>query len=187
MFTGIVEDIGRVIYIRRDKICIRTTLTGIGEGDSLMVDGVCLTVTQIIANHRYVMDIGAETLRMTALIRLRPGSYINIERAMSLSDRINGHIVYGHVMAVGKVISSKVSGNTRVITISVEQDFVDKLILKGSVAVNGVSMTVNEPGKNYFKVGVVPETVRRTNLGRITSSSLVNLEPDMMVMCKGGK
>jgi riboflavin synthase len=182
MFTGIVEDTGKVVYIRRNKICVDTQLTGMINGDSLMVDGVCLTITDILSRNRYVMDIGVETLLKTALGKLGSGSYVNLERAMSLSSRINGHIVYGHIMAVGKINSKKISANTMIITIRADKDFLDKLILKGSVAVNGVSLTVNEIGKHFFKVGVVPETVKRTSLGKLTSSSRVNLEADMMVM-----
>jgi riboflavin synthase len=146
-----------------------------------MVDGVCLTVTEIL-NNKYVMDIGTETLRNTSFAKLRPGLQVNLERAISMIDRINGHLVYGHVMAVGRVASSKVSGNTRIITIKVKQDFIDKLLLKGSIAVNGVSLTVNEIGRNYFKIGVVPETIKRTNFAQLTLSSFVNLEADMLVM-----
>ncbi len=182
MFTGIVEDIGQIAYIRKDKVCIRSGLTDIKSGDSLLVDGVCLTVSEIIGGYRFVMDIGLETFKKTALIKLRPGSGVNLERAMSLSNRIGGHLVYGHVMAVGKVISSKLSGNTKVIAIRTERGFINKLVEKGSVAVNGVSLTVNETGKDYFKVGIIPETLKRTNLNKITLSSLVNLEADMLVM-----
>jgi riboflavin synthase len=182
MFTGIVEKLGKVVYIRRDKICIEGDLGEVGLGESVMVDGVCLTVTEILGSGRYVMDIGVETLSKTAFSRVRPGSYVNLERAMTLSSRLNGHIVYGHVMTVGKIASAKHSKNTVIITISADSDFIKKLLVKGSVAVNGVSLTVNEIGKNSFKVGVVPETVKRTNLGKLTSSSPVNLEADMLLL-----
>jgi riboflavin synthase len=181
MFTGLVEAVGRIIFVRRDKICIECKLDDIKLGDSVMVDGVCLTVTQILPK-RLVMDIGAETLRKTALSRLRPGSKVNLERAMTLSSRLGGHLVYGHVMEVGKVISRKISGNTRLIRIGVSTDFAKKIISKGSIAINGVSLTVNEVGKNYFSVGIIPETVERTNLDKISSSSLVNLEADMLLV-----
>ncbi len=184
MFTGIIEDCGRVIYIRRDKICIESRLGDLNTGDSIMVNGVCLTIIEIQGGRKYIMDIGAETLKKTAFSKLKPGSLVNLERAMSFGARINGHIVYGHVMAVGRIMSSKLSGNTKVVTIGADRKFLDKLVEKGSVAVNGVSLTVNRILKNSFTIGIVPETVKRTNLGKITSASLVNLEADMMIMKK---
>lgn len=182
MFTGIVEDIGRVIYIRNDKICIKSVIRDIKPGNSLMVDGVCLTVTTVDNSDKFIMDIGQETLKTTGLKRLRTGSCVNLERAMSLSDRIDGHLVYGHVMALGRIVSNKIKKNTNLITIRTRRDFVNKLVLKGSVAVNGVSLTVNEIKGDIFKVGLVPETVKRTNLGKLNSSHPVNLEADMIIL-----
>jgi riboflavin synthase len=144
-----------------------------------MVDGVCLTASEV-KHGRIFMDIGIETLKSTALKRLRSGSRVNLERAMTLSDRIGGHIVYGHVAAVGRVVSVKLKSNTRIITIRAQKSFLNKLVPKGSVSVNGVSMTVNEICKDFFRIGVIPETAKRTNLGRLGSSDTVNLEPDML-------
>ena len=181
MFTGIVEEVGKVIFIRSNTMSLATSMDDIREGDSVMVDGVCLTVTGM-SSGEVRMDIGRETIRKTALARLRPGAHVNMERAMRLSDRINGHLVYGHVTEVGKVISVRRSANTRVMNISASRRFLDLLVEKGSVAVNGVSLTVNSITRSYFSVGIIPETVRRTNLGDLSCSSLVNLEPDMLLI-----
>ncbi|MFH1415547.1 MAG: riboflavin synthase [Elusimicrobiota bacterium] len=182
MFTGLVEDCGRVVYVRGNTLCIETVLTDIKAGDSLMVDGVCLTVTDLQKKNRYIMDIGAETMKKSALLRLRTGSRVNLERAMVMGGRLGGHIVYGHVMEVGKIISSRVSGKTKHLTIRASRGFTARLSEKGSVAVNGVSLTVNEVGKDYFKVGIIPETVKRTNLDGAGSSLTVNLEADIIAM-----
>ena len=181
MFTGIVEDMGKVLYIRKDKISVAAGFAGeVKSGDSIMVDGVCLTASAA-DNKSVMMDIGMETLRSTALKKLRPGSRVNLERAMRLSDRIDGHIVYGHVMEVGKIISRKIIKNTVEIKIRSKNNFVKKLLLKGSVAVNGVSLTVNSISGDVFSVGIIPETASRTNLGFLQASDEVNLEADMLV------
>ncbi|MBN2407175.1 MAG: riboflavin synthase [Elusimicrobia bacterium] len=185
MFTGITEDVGNIVYIRGGRLCVKSALGDISAGDSVMVDGVCLTVSGIGGGGKYIMDLGAETRRVTAFRNLGAGSPVNLERAMTLAKKIDGHIVYGHVMSVGKVVSVKSRQNTRIMTIRTERAFIGKLILKGSVAVNGVSLTVNEIGRTDFKVGLIPETLRRTNLGRAGATGLVNLEADMLALGAG--
>jgi riboflavin synthase len=184
MFTGIVEDVGRVLYVRNSSVRLSTGLDDIFTGDSVMVDGVCLTVTEV-SSRTLTMDISRETLKRTALARLRPQSKVNLEWAMKLSDRIHGHIVYGHVTHVGRVISCRTVSNTKQMKIKVAGDFLNSLVKKGSVAVNGVSLTVNSIESSHFSVAVIPETTKRSNLGMLTSSSVVNLEPDMMLL--GGR
>lgn len=181
MFTGIVEDIGKIEYIRGNSISVYTAIKDIKQGDSLLVDGVCLTVTKVSVQ-RVTMDIGAETKKLTSFKGLYSGYRINLESSLTLSDKIGGHFVYGHIMALGRVISNKLSKNIRVISIKSDRDFLSKLILKGSVAVNGVSLTVLELNRIFFKVAVVPETIKRTNLGRLRCSNVVNLEADMLVV-----
>ena len=191
MFTGIVEDVGKVEYIRGNEISVLTKIKDITTGDSLLVDGVCLTVTKVypdsghrggVNNQRVMMDMGAETKKITTLKGLYPGYDVNLESSLTLSDKIGGHFVYGHIMATGRVISNKLFKNVRVISIKSGRDFLNKLIYKGSVAVNGVSLTVADLNKNFFKVAVVPETIKRTNLGRLRCSDIVNLEADMLVV-----
>lgn len=180
MFTGIVEDKGRVVFLRNKTVSIKTNLDDIKTGDSVMVDGVCLTVTEY-KKGRVTMEIGTETMKCTSLGKLRPGLYVNIERSLRLSDRISGHMVYGHIMATGRVISKWSSGNTLIYKIKSGTAFTKKLVEKGSVAVNGVSLTINELGRDYFTVGIIPETLKRTNFDNISNSSIVNLEADLLV------
>ncbi len=186
MFTGITEETAQVIVSKPGTIALKTTLTDVSEGDSLMVDGVCLTVSDIFEG-KLTMDVGGETLRSTALKNKRAGKKVNIERSLSLSSRIHGHIVYGHVMKVGKVTAKRKIGNTNYITIESGRDFTDKLMEKGSVAVNGVSLTVNEISGGRFSVAVIPQTLKRTNLGDLTSSDPVNLEADMIIAAARGR
>ncbi len=180
MFTGITEETSQIITLKPGKITLKTGLTGISEGDSLMVDGVCLTVSEI-SEDKLTMDVGGETLSSTALKNKRAGKKVNIERSLSLSGRIHGHLVYGHVMNVGKIVSKRQSGNTVYITIESGREFTDKIIEKGSVAVNGVSLTVNEIKGGRFSVAVIPQTLKRTNIGDLKSSDPVNLEADMII------
>jgi riboflavin synthase len=180
MFTGIVEDIGKVAYIRNNGMCIRTSLDQIQSGDSLMVDGVCLTVTSSAPGKAVLMGIGRETLDKTTFSRIKPGYLVNLERALRLDSRIGGHIVYGHVMDIGRVISQMKVSNTKIIKIKAQKEFLSMLLKKGSVAVNGVSLTVNSIERDIFTVGVIPETLKRTNMNRLRISSRVNLEADIL-------
>ncbi|MEA3506449.1 MAG: riboflavin synthase [Elusimicrobiota bacterium] len=180
MFTGIVKDLGRVKYIRGTVLALKSRLEGLETGGSLMVDGVCLTVTELSASG-VTMDIGRETLAKTSLGNLKAGSEVNLEPAMKLSDPLDGHIVYGHVLGTGKVESVKHKKNTIIISVKASPEITGKLVEKGSVALNGVSLTVNDIREGFFKVGIVPETARRTNLGKLNSGSVVNIEPDMLL------
>ncbi len=180
MFTGIVKDLGKVKSIGQGRITVFTSLEGIEPGDSVMVNGVCLTAVEF-SRGRVSMDIGRSTLKDTALGYLQPGNRVNVEDSLTLSDKLGGHIVYGHAHCVGRVLSVVKKVNTRIIKIKAESSFTGKLMEKGSVAVDGVSLTVNELGSGYFTVGVIPETARRTNLGSLKSSDRVNLEPDMLL------
>ncbi|NLB35603.1 MAG: riboflavin synthase [Elusimicrobia bacterium] len=181
MFTGLAKDLGRVVRIGGGKILIKTSLEGIEEGDSVMVDGVCLTASEVKPGS-VCMDVGTETLKVTALGTLRAGSRVNLEDSLTLSSKLGGHIVYGHVMEVGRIISRRRMKNTIIFRIKAPKSFTDKLITKGSVSVNGVSLTVNRVDKNFFEVGLIPETLARTNLGNVR---MVNLEADMLIM--GGR
>ncbi|MFW6173193.1 MAG: riboflavin synthase [Elusimicrobiota bacterium] len=183
MFTGIVKNIGKVEYIRGNKICIKSDLKNVELGDSVLVDGVCLTVAEKRKN-RLIMDISLETLKTTALKNMKPGKKVNLETSLTLSDKIGGHFVYGHVMDVGKIISMKKVRNTELVTIKAGKKFIEKIFPKSSVAVNGVSLTVNEVGRDWFKLALIPETLNRTNLGNMNLSQDVNLEADMLVMKK---
>ncbi|MDA3792433.1 MAG: riboflavin synthase [Elusimicrobia bacterium] len=185
MFTGIVRDKGRVKYIRGNAISVSSRMEDLNTGGSLMVDGVCLTITKISGGN-IIMDIGRETLAKTSLGKLKAGAYVNLEPAMKMTDRIDGHIVYGHVLGIGRVASVKHKKNTIIILVKAAGNIVKKLLEKGSVALNGVSLTVNEINGESFKVGIVPETAKRTNLGSLNSGSIVNIEPDMIIAAAKG-
>ncbi|MGM0567579.1 MAG: hypothetical protein ACQESB_00005, partial [Elusimicrobiota bacterium] len=130
---------------------------------------------------RVWMDVGLETLRKSAGRIIRAGSRVNLERSLSLASRIHGHIVYGHVMCTGKVAKIIKKSNTKIFNIESSESFTSKLIEKGSVAVNGVSLTVNEISGGSFWVAVIPQTLKRSNLGDLRHSKVVNLEADMLV------
>lgn len=180
MFSGITEEKADIVSIRPGRITVKTSLEDIKEGDSLMVEGVCLTAAEV-AGEKVSMDIGRESLSSTALKDLRAGLQVNLERPLSLSSRIHGHIVYGHVMEVGKVRGAKRQRNTLYLAVNCSREFSDKLIEKGSIALNGVSLTVNELGPGRFSVAVVPQTRLRTNLGDLKPGREVNLEADMII------
>ena len=182
MFTGLVKDLGRVERIGGGGIYIKTSLEGIEEGDSVMVDGVCLTASEVKPG-RLRMDVGTETLRITSLGRLRAGSMVNLEDSLTLSSKLGGHIVYGHVMEVGRIISRRQIKNTTILRIRAPRTFTEKLLTKGSVSVSGVSLTVNRVEKDFFEVGLIPETLERTNL---KSVRVVNLEADMLTISGKG-
>ncbi len=184
MFTGIVKDLGVIESIRGGRVTVRTGLEGVSPGDSVMVDGVCLTAGSV-APGKVRMDIGRETLSRTSLGNLRSGSKVNIEDALTLSSRVGGHLVYGHVMETGRVMSLRRSSNTLLMRIRASRGFLSKIFPKGSVAVNGVSLTVNTVRKDFFEVGIIPETLQRTNLGLLKVSGRVNLEADLLLAAAG--
>lgn len=183
MFTGIVKDLGTVQSKKNGQITVRTGLKDVREGDSVMVNGVCLTASAVHPGG-LTMDIGYETARATSLGNLRTGSKVNLEDALTLTSKVGGHIVYGHITDVGKVISIRRAGNTLLIRIRAGRDFVSGLVEKGSVAVSGVSLTVNRKEKDFFEVGIIPETACRTTLGNVRVSDRVNLEPDFMIISR---
>ncbi len=179
MFTGIVEDRGVIKRIGQNTLIVESRLEDITNGDSVMVNGVCLTVTKK-ENKIISMDLGRETLRVSSLSGLRKNDVVNLERALKLTDRVGGHFVYGHVWETGKLLSRAKRNNTDVLKIRASKIFLKNLMVKGSVAVEGVSLTVNEKSKNYFTVGIIPETLKRTNLKKIKKGEPLNIEPDML-------
>ncbi|MGM0441751.1 MAG: riboflavin synthase [Elusimicrobiota bacterium] len=180
MFTGLVEDKGKVIDIGRGNLTVRTKLDDISTGDSLMVNGVCLTVVKKESKNISV-DMGSETRRVTSLSGLSKNEPVNLERALKLTDRMGGHFVYGHVWETGKLLSKSKKKNTLILKIQARRSFIQNLMEKGSVAVEGISLTVNETAKNFFSVGIIPETLKRTNLKEKKKGDPLNLEPDMLL------
>jgi riboflavin synthase len=184
MFTGLIADLGRVTALERipDGATLRigTRLASeLEQGDSVAVDGVCLTVVDI-RDGGFAAEAMAETLRRSALGALEPGAQVNLELALRADGRLGGHVVQGHVDGTGVVSEIRGEGIARVLSIDGEPDVVRYLVEKGSIAVNGVSLTVSALHEDGFEVSLIPETLQRTNLGSMAVGDRVNLEVDIL-------
>lgn len=184
MFTGLIEASGRVKAIDRDesgaRIAIECELASeVSLGDSIAVNGACLTATRI-EDGSFSADVMNESLARTALGELAEGSQVNLELPLAVGDRLDGHIVQGHVDAVGTVESTEESGFSRVVRVNAPDDLARYVVEKGSITVDGVSLTVSAVGDNWFEVSLIPETLERTTLGGLRAGSRVNLEADIL-------
>jgi len=186
MFTGIIESLGNIKMIRstgrggkRFAIEADINLDGTGIGESIAVNGACLTVVGI-AGKRFEVDVSPETLEKTTLGNARAGERVNIERAMRLSDRLDGHLVSGHIDGVGTITGKKIAGNAVVITFGIPVSISRYVIKKGSVAVDGVSLTVNNCDEGWFEVSIIPHTAGLTTMGIKEEGGFVNIETDMI-------
>lgn len=185
MFTGIVEGIGEVrgLWRKGDLLLLALSVPfdakGVSLGDSLAVDGVCLTVVDKKGGEVYV-EASQETVSRTKLFRYRPGTKVNVERALRLGDRIGGHFVTGHVDGVGEVVEVERLGRSSVMAVRAPKEVLPYLAEKGSVALDGVSLTVNRVQGDLFWVMLVPFTLERTTLGGMGVGELVNLEADVL-------
>ena len=154
-------------------------LKGTNIGDSIAVNGACLTAVQISGN-RFEIDASPETLGTTNLSEVRPGERVNLERAMRLSDRLDGHLVSGHIDGIGSIAERKTTGNAVVLTFKVPKSLARYLIRKGSVAVDGISLTVNDRGADWFSVSVIPYTALLTTIRFKPVGAPVNIETDII-------
>jgi riboflavin synthase len=184
MFTGLIADLGSVTALERDgegaTLHIGTHLAGeLALGDSIAVNGVCLTATDV-ADGGFAATAMVETLRRSALDALEPGSKVNLELALRANGRLGGHVVQGHVDGTGTVGEVREEGIARVLRIDGAPDLSRYLVEKGSVAVNGVSLTISALDEDWFEVSLIPETLQRTNLGDVTVGDRVNLEVDVL-------
>jgi riboflavin synthase len=185
MFTGIIEELGRVIAIETQPDAKRITFEGalvtsdVSRGDSIAVCGACLTAVEI-ENHQFTADVMNETLRLTNLGDLKVGDPINLERAMNASTRFGGHMVLGHVDGVGTVVSREPSDNWEWVRVSIPEDLTKYVVLKGSITIDGISLTVNEVNGNVLGFSLIPETLRLTTLGTKQPNDRVNIEVDVM-------
>lgn len=181
MFTGIIEEVGAVS--RRTgaelKVLAEVVLDGMRIGDSIAVDGACLTVTAF-REDSFDAQVSPETFERTTLAKLRPGDAVNLERPLAVGDRLGGHFVLGHVDAVGQVHSIQPQGDFSLWRFRAPDEVSKYLVPKGSVAIDGISLTVVEPAGDTFGVAVIPETLGRTKLGAKCPGDPVNLEADMM-------
>jgi riboflavin synthase len=185
MFTGIIEELGRVRSLEkrgegaRLVIEARAVMEGTREGDSVAVNGVCLTAIDV-RDDSFAADGSSETLQRSTLGRLRSGSPVNLERAATPSTRLGGHIVQGHVDARGRFLSASEHGGSWTIRIAYPPEMARYLVFKGSVAVEGISLTVAALGEDYFEIAVIPKTWAVTNLSHLRPGDEVNLEADII-------
>ena len=185
MFTGIIEETGTVRSITSRSagtaLCIRAekVLEGTAVGDSIAVNGVCLTVTSL-SGKQFTADVMPETVRRTSLAQLRPGARVNLERAMTPSGRLGGHIVSGHVDACGRVASIVRDGIANRVTVELDPSLLKYIAEKGSVTLDGVSLTVVAVDSRSFAVSLIPQTRAVTTLGELRPGSAVNVEVDVL-------
>lgn len=185
MFTGIIEEIGKVegaVFIKGvRRICISAENVSLGlkQGDSVSVDGVCLTAVEI-KSKLVCFDVMAETLRNTTIGNLRPGAKVNLERALKASDRIGGHFVTGHVDCVGLIRLRKITRGNLEFNIAVPTAVLRYLVIKGSIAVSGISLTISNIKSGTFSVCIIPHTAKATTLGKMKTGDKVNIEVDML-------
>ncbi|SKC70802.1 riboflavin synthase [Krasilnikoviella flava] len=189
MFTGIVEELGTVVAVRehadgaRLTVAAETVLDGVRLGDSIAVDGCCLTVAETGEHDgrpTWTADLMAETLARTGLGARRPGDPVNLERALAADGRFGGHVVQGHVDGVGTVLARTPGTQWEVVEVALPAELARYVVAQGSIAVDGVSLTVVSAGEESFTVSLIPETRARTTLGARAVGQHVNLEVDVL-------
>ena len=185
MFTGIVENTGliKAINTARSGLVLTVStpldLSNDKVGDSIAVNGICLTATAITGSD-FTADVSAETVSRTNLAELSPGASINIERALKVGDRFGGHIVTGHIDGVARLIKMEPRGESIYIEVGAEPKLIKYIVEKGSIAIDGISLTVNSVGKDYFSLNIIPLTLKKTTLGLKKVGHKLNIETDII-------
>lgn len=185
MFTGIIEELGVVKSIEKQNDALRITVEGplvvsdIKRGDSIAVSGTCLTAVEH-DDASFTADVMLETLKRTSLDGIKVGDSVNLERAMTAATRFGGHVVQGHVDGVGEIISREPSENWEWLRIRIPAELMKYVVLKGSITIDGVSLTVNEVGEDFIGLSLIPETLEKTTLGSKAVGAKVNIEADVM-------
>jgi riboflavin synthase len=184
MFTGLVADLGMVAEVHSTTDGVRLAIESplareLTEGDSVAVNGVCLTAVGLCGD-RFGADVMHETLRRSSLGDVRTGARVNLELPLQAHGRLGGHIVQGHVDGIGAISETRDDGFARVVTIAADADLLRYVVEKGSIAVDGVSLTVARVDHDSFDVSLIPETLERTNLGSARPGTPVNLEVDIL-------
>ena len=185
MFTGLVQSLGKVSEVHDTadgvRLAIESPLAAeLKEGDSIAVNGVCLTAVGLCAGERFGADVMHETLRRSSLGSIDSGSAVNLELPLRAADRLGGHIVQGHVDGLGVVAGTRDDGFARIVTVEADPALLRYVVEKGSVALDGVSLTVARVDDEGFDVSLIPETLERTTLGRVTNGTVVNVEVDIV-------
>ena len=185
MFTGLVEELGKVTNITRTSQSVRITigadkvLTDVKIGDSIAVNGTCLTAVDYNTKS-FTADVMPETVNRTVLASLKPGDIVNLERCLKVGDRLGGHIVSGHIDGIGTITAKQRNDIAIIVTITASPHLLRYIIPKGSIAVDGTSLTVVEIGANWFTVSLIPHTAGLTTVGLKSSGQPVNLEVDII-------
>jgi len=185
MFTGIVEEMGAVTLMEktlagtRVTILASTIMSDLKIGDSVSINGTCLTVVTK-GERDFVVEVSPETLSVTTLGQWTPGTPVNLERAMKLNERIGGHLVAGHVDGVGTVRNRQQEGNAIFFTIEAPTEVLRYCVVKGSITVDGISLTINDLAEHSFSVAIIPHTAKVTTLGLKQVNDTVNLESDLI-------
>jgi riboflavin synthase len=181
MFTGIVEEVGRVEELKDGRLAVRAerVMEGMKLGDSMAVNGACLTVVDFQPK-LFAVELSPETLRRTSLGELEVEHPLNLERPLAVNDRLGGHIVQGHVDATGRITSRKPEGDSVILRVRAPKRFIPYIVEKGFIAVDGISLTVVQRAQQQFTISVIPFTMQNTNLKERTVGDLVNLEADIL-------
>lgn len=185
MFTGIIKETGRIIkikdktYDREIEIGCRKILKDLHKGDSIAVSGVCLTVTDIYSQS-FSCDASFKTLNNTSLRHSGAGHTVNLESSLAASDKLGGHFVHGHVDCTAKILQISKIGRSYIMKLELPPDIQDFIVPNGSVAIDGISLTISEAQKDYFIVVIIPYTFENTNLSKKHSGDIVNIEADML-------
>ena len=185
MFTGIIEELGKIASLEKHgkgakiKITAKIVTENTNEGDSIAVNGVCLTALQITSNS-FSADVSEETLNCSTLGSLKISSVVNLERAVTPSTRLGGHLVQGHVDATGKFLSANQSGDFWTVRVAYPKSIGQYLVYKGSISIEGISLTIANLTDDYFEIAVIPKTWALTNLATLKQGNAVNLEADVI-------
>lgn len=181
MFTGIVEEVGSVVNISDNAMTVRAekVMSDLKLGDSIAVNGACLTAVSL-SGSEFSVDLSPETMRRTSLGDLSAGGSVNLERALSASDRMGGHIVQGHVDGTGRITSTKEDRDSIIFRVRAPARLMPYIVEKGFIAVDGISLTVVKVATSSFTLAVIPYTLRNTNLETLSVGARVNLEADIL-------
>jgi len=185
VFTGLISELGTVNRLQGSttgyklEICAQKSLQDIKVGDSIAINGACLTVVEF-SSESFTVDVMPETIKKTVLGKLHIGEYVNLERTLKVGDNLDGHFVTGHVEGIGRIVYRHEEGNATVFSITCSDDLLKRIVPKGSIAVDGISLTVVEVEQHGFSVSIIPHTMKATTLGFKRESSLVNLETDIL-------